>query len=43
MLWDASSSVRKAVACHIYETAFSHEGEEKNGMYFKFHWHSLYS
>lgn len=33
MLWDASSSVRKAVAYHIYETAFSHDGEEKNGIF----------
>jgi hypothetical protein len=36
MLWDASSAVRKAVAHHIYETAFSHDGEEKASMFLNF-------
>jgi hypothetical protein len=31
MLWDMSSSVRKAVANHIYETAFVCEEEGKEG------------
>jgi hypothetical protein len=31
MLWDMSASVRKAVANHIYETAFVREDDEKDG------------